>query len=75
MKRYNIIDEQGFVFSKSKGIFTDEFGNKRRSICYWGNPDWGNKKLNMILISALLQKWLMKMEGLRVTIKPVKEIK
>ena len=76
MKKYNILDDKGYLWCIDGGVATDKYGNQIRNFRYWGHKkfaidehDWERRKMNMWLIHALFLKMMMRMSGLKTTIK------
>ena len=72
MKKYIIIDEEGYTWCVDKGIATDKYGNTIRNFGYWGHKkfevyegDFNKRIKRMNYLHALFLFSLMRLSGIR----------
>ena len=76
MKKYIILDEEGYTWCVDKGIATDIYGNMIRNFGYWSHSkhevyegDFEKRKKKMYYPFALFLLFAMKLSGIKANIK------
>ena len=75
MRKYIILDEEGYSWCVDKGIATDKYGNTIRNFEYWGHKkfeaykgDFNKREKRMNYLHALFLLLMMRLSGIKANL-------